>query len=62
MAYQSVVQKFINSFSNVRRALNKYAEALPTLASKVDVPDETIDVRIIKKTLVASEIDLILST
>lgn len=38
---------------------NKHANALATLAFKIDVPDETVEVRIIQKTLWAIVVDLI---
>lgn len=54
--YKTAIQKIIKSFSSIQfehvpRAQNKHADALATLASKVDIPDETADVKITMKTL-----------
>lgn len=53
MAYQTTVQKFIKSFSNI--CLNMYPERttrmlMSHIRFKVDVPDERVNVKIIKKT------------
>lgn len=59
MAYQIVVQQLIKSFTgtqfeHVPRAYNKHTDTLATLASKIDIPDETVDMRIMKKTSLAT--------
>lgn len=46
----------MKSFSNILSdhmpgVHNKHADALATMASKIDVPDKTIDVQIMKSTL-----------
>lgn len=56
--------RLINSFNHIHlahmpQAHNRHAESLATLASKVDIPDDTIDVSIIYKTLQATAVDLI---
>lgn len=63
MSYQIVVQKLIRSFSHIKfehvpRAHNKHVDALVTLDSKIVIPDEAIDVKIIKKTLQVTVVDL----
>lgn len=55
MSYQTEIQNLIRPFShiqfeNLSRAHHKHADALATLTFKIDVPDEAIDVRIVKKT------------
>lgn len=62
---QTAVQKLIKSFSSIQfkhvpLAQNKYADALATLASKVDIIDETANVKVTKKTLRATATELIL--
>lgn len=47
-------------FEHVRRAHNKHADVLATLASKVDIPHEAVDVTVIKKILWAIAVELIL--
>lgn len=44
MAYQTAVQK------HVPRAYKKHVDVLANLASKIDVQNEAIDVRIMKRT------------
>lgn len=52
--YRTVVQKLIKSFSSIQfehipPAQNKHADALAALTSKVDIRDETVDVKIRKR-------------
>lgn len=65
VSYRTAVQKLIRSFSStclehVSQIPNKHTDALATLALKVGVPDEVVDVRIMKRrTLRATAVDLI---
>lgn len=63
-SYRTTIQMLIRSYSHiwfdhVSRAHNIYMDALVTLASKIGIHDETVDVRIIKTTLGATATDLI---
>lgn len=63
MSYQTTVQKLIMFFSYIQfehmsGAHNK-ENALAILASKIQVPNEAIDMRIIKKTLRATTKEVI---
>lgn len=50
--YRTAIQKLIGSFSHIQsREPNRQADALAALASKIEIPDETINMKIIKKTL-----------
>lgn len=54
--YRPVVLKLIKSFFHIQLGLmprmhKRHADTFATLASKIDVPDETIDLSIIKRTL-----------
>lgn len=54
--YRTDVQKLTKSFSSIQfehipRAQNKHADTLATLASKVDIPNETANVKVTKNTL-----------
>lgn len=58
------MQKLIKSFSiiqfeHVPRAQNKHADALTTLASKVDIPKEVANIKVMKNTLRATSTELI---
>lgn len=62
--YRTAIQKLKKSFSSIQfehvpRAQNKLADALAMLASKVDIPDEVTNVKVMKKTLRATATELI---
>lgn len=65
LSHQTAVQKLTRSFSNIQlehvpRVQYNHANALATsLASKVDIQDETVDVRIIKNILGATAKNMI---
>lgn len=64
VSYQTAIQKLIKCFSSipfkrVSRVHNKYVDALATLASKVDIPDEMVDLEMMKWTVQANAIDLV---
>lgn len=64
LAYRTLAPKLIKSFSsncfeNVSRVHNKHVDALPTLASKVNVSKEAVDVKVMKRTLRAATTYLI---
>lgn len=55
-SYWAAIQRLVKSFSNVQfkhvpRSYNKHEDALATLASQVDIHDEAIGMKVIRKTL-----------
>lgn len=48
-------------FEHVTRLYNKHADALATLSTRVDIPNEAVDMKIIKKTLQPTTVDFILT-
>lgn len=51
MLFKSLSSFFSIQFEHVPQAQNKHADALVTLASKIDIHDEFFDIQVIKKTL-----------
>lgn len=49
-------------FEHMSRVHNRVSDALATMASKIDIPGEGIDVSIIRKTLRATATDMIPAT
>lgn len=65
-SYQTTFQKLIKSFlciqyEHVLLSYNKHIQGLVTLALKVVIPDKTIDVKVIKKSLRATATDFSLA-
>lgn len=64
LSYRTATQKLIKSFLSIRfeyvlKVYNKQAYALAILTWKVDVPDETVDAKIMKRALRGIAADLI---
>lgn len=62
--YRTAIQKLIKYFSSIQfehvhRAHNKNVDALAILASKVDIPEEVANIKVMKKTLRAIAAELI---
>lgn len=61
IAIQKLVKSFLGiQFEHVPQAQNKHADVVATLASKVDIPDETTNVKLTKKALRATATKMIL--
>lgn len=59
IAFRAVVQKLIKFFSSVwfdhvSRVHRKHVDVLATLGSNVDVPEETVDAKVMQRTLPAT--------
>lgn len=63
LSYRIAVRKLIRSSSHIQfehvPQTHKYADALSTLSSSINLSNEAIDVRIVKKALRATVMDLI---
>lgn len=61
--YRTTIQKLVKAFDNVQfqhmlRAHNQHVDALSTLTSKIDIPNNDIGVSIIRSTLRATAAEL----
>lgn len=66
VSYRTTIQKLVKSSENIQiedtpKAHNRHVDALPTLASNIDVSRKDINVSITKRTLRTTMVEVILA-